>query len=83
MKFKIEGISRESWANNLGLCSKKIFVFLLEHDYEEFEKSHLAEEVSYSVNSSGFSNSLSQLNSLGLIKRNNGMIKLHPELLEL
>ncbi len=80
---RTEGISREEWAKNLGLCSKKIFQFLLEHDYEEFEKEHLAEEVSYSVNSSGFNNSLAQLNSLGLIQRNGRAIKLNPELLEL
>ena len=37
----------------------------------------------YSSSSGGFSNSLSRLNSLGLIKRNGGIIQLNPELLEI
>ena len=78
-----EGLSRELWAKNLGLCSKKIFEFLLENEYDEFHKGDLAENIGYSVNSSGFSNSLAQLNSLGLIKRNGAIVKLNPELLDL
>ncbi len=78
-----EGLSRELWAKNLGLCSKKIFEFLLENEYDEFHKGDLAENVGYSVNSSGFNNSLAQLNSLGLIKRNSSIVKLNPELLDL
>jgi len=35
------------------------------------------------ANSGGFNNSISRLNTLGLIQRTNGMIKLNPELLEI
>lgn len=76
-------VSRDSWADNLGICSKKIFKFLLNHEYDEFPKEEIAENVGYSVRSSGFNNSLCQLNSLGLIQRINGNIKLHPEVAEL
>ena len=78
-----QGLSRELWAKNLGLCSRKIFEFLLENEFEEFSKEDIAESVNYSTKSSGFNNSLAQLNSLGLIQRYNGLIKLNPELLEI
>ena len=80
---KTEGISRELWSKNLGVCARKIFDFLLENEIEEFPKEEIADRVSYSVNSGGFKNSLAQLNSLGLIKRNDGLIKLNPEILEI
>jgi len=75
-------ISKELWSKSLGKCPRKIFEFLLENEIE-FEKEEVAERVGYSVTSSGFNNALSQLNSLGLIKRDNGLIKINPEILEL
>ena len=80
---KIEGVSRESWSAKLGICAKKIFEFLLENEYDEISKEEIAEKVGYSPKTGSFINSLSQLNSLGLIQRNNGNIKLHPEVIEL
>ena len=78
-----EGISKELWSKNLGVCARKIFEFLLGYENTQFTKEDIAENVVYSVNSGGFKNSLAQLNSLGLIKRDNGLIKLNPEILEL
>ena len=35
------------------------------------------------ANSGGFNNAISRLNTLGLIQRSEGMIKLNPELLDI
>ncbi len=80
---EIEGTSQELWSKKLGLCSRKIFEFLLENGYEEFSKDQIADMVGYSVSSGGFGNALAQLNSLGFIKRNNNKIKINQEILEL
>ena len=78
-----EVISVELWSKNLGICARKIFEFFLENEVGEFSKEEIAESVGYSVISGGFKNSLAQLNSLGLIRRNDSLIKLNPEILEL
>ena len=75
-------ITKELWSKSLGICSKKIFEFLLENE-EEFTKEEVAERVGYSPTSGSFRNSVCQLNSLGLIQRNNGSIKINPEILDL
>ncbi len=76
-------ISKELWGSKMGLCSRKIFDFLLVNANIEFSKDEIATNVSYSVTSGSFNNSLAQLNSLGFAQRSNGLIKLNPEILEL
>ena len=53
--------------------------------FKEYTKEEIAEltTVSYSANSGGFNNAISRLNTLGVLQRNSGKIKLNPELLEI
>ena len=84
-EFTEEGfgeISKELWSKSLGICARRIFEFLLENEME-FSQQETAERVGYSVTSGSFRNAVCQLNSLGLIQRNNGTIKINPEILEL
>lgn len=78
-----EGISRDLWSKNLGICARKIFEFLLENETEEFSRDDIADSTGYSQKTGSFINSVSKLNSLGLIKKNNGMIRINPEISEL
>ena len=77
--------SKEAIIGKLSKCEKEIYEVLLKGQDEEFTKEELANntETQYSFSSGGFSNALSRLNTLGVIKRNNGSIKLNPELLEI
>lgn len=74
-----------TYKNNLGKCEREIYEVLLTHPHDEIQKDQLATmtETQYSAGSGGFNNALSRLNTLELIERRNGMIKLNPELLEL
>lgn len=77
--------SREAIIQKLSKCETEIYNILLENPTREFSKEELANETpsQYSYGSGGFSNALSKLNTLGLIQRNGGTIKLNPDLLEL
>ena len=77
--------SKEAIINKLSKCEKEIYEVLLERQNEEFTKEELAgsTQTQYSFNSGGFNNAISRLNTLGIIKRENGSIKLNPELLEI
>jgi len=77
--------SKEVIISKLSKCEKEVYNVLLEHPFESYRKEELAEETptQYSANSGGFSNALSRLNTLGLMQRDDGYIKLNPELLEL
>jgi len=77
--------SKEEIISKLSKCEKEIYNVLLENPNDEFSKEELANntQTQYSFNSGGFNNSISRLNTLGLIERNNGNIKLNQELLEL
>lgn len=72
----------------LGKCERVIYEFLLENSSQKFTKAEISENAinekgeKYSITSGGFNNALSRLNTLGLIKRENGSIFLNPELLE-
>ncbi len=76
--------SKEAIISKLNKCEKEIYEVLLQNPYETFAKEELAEATptQYSYTSGGFSNALSRLNTLGLIERSEGIIKLNPELLE-
>ncbi len=77
--------SKEAIIPKLGKCEKEIYNVLLENPHQEFSKEELASATptNYSFGSGGFSNALSRLNTFGIIERNNGIIKLNPELLEI
>ena len=77
--------SKEAIIPKLSKCENEIYQVLLENPTQEFSKEELANETpsQYSYGSGGFSNALSKLNTLGLINRNGGTIKLNPDLLEL
>lgn len=76
--------SIETYKSKLGKCEGEIFEVLLKYPYDIYSKEVLAEKTTskYSPTSSGYNNALSRLNTLELIERSNGGIKLNPELLE-
>ncbi len=78
-----EEFSIDLFVRKLPKCPKEIFKLLLDNPYQEYSKEEIAEQTGYSSGSGGFSNSLYKLNSLGIIKRDNGQIKLNPEILEI
>lgn len=75
----------ETYKNNLGKCEREIYEVLLQQPEKIFTKEELSQstETEYSHGSGGFNNALSRLNTLELIERKNGQIRLNPELLEL
>ena len=73
----------ETYKNNLGKCERQIYELLLSQPKHEFAKHEIAEKTGYSGESGGFNNALSRLNTLELIERSSGQIRLNPELLEL
>jgi len=77
--------SKEAIISKLNKCEREIYEVLLANPYQDFSKEDLALETptQYSSTSGGFSNSISRLNTLGLIERSNGMIKLNQKLLEI
>lgn len=76
---------RRTFINKLGKCEREIYEVLLDHPDTLYAKGELAMHTpsQYSVTSSGFSNALSALSTLELIKREGSHIRLNPELLEL
>lgn len=77
--------SKEAIISKLNKCEREIYNVLLDNPEDTFGKEELAmaTETQYSSNSGGFNNAISRLNTLGLIQRTNGMIRLNPELLEI
>ncbi len=79
--------SLEKWGSKLGMCSRKIWEFMLEHqdnDGRLHSKDTIATATGYSVTSGGFNNSISELSALGLIERlSGGMVRINPEILSL
>ncbi len=77
--------SKEAIINKLSKCEKEIYSVLLQNPYETFGKEELAQttQTQYSHNSGGFNNAIARLNTLGIIQRTDGMIKINPELLEI
>ena len=77
--------SIEAMISKLAKCEREIYEVLLRNPQSEFTKGDLAlnTETQYSSRSGGFNNALCRLNTLGLIERSNGTVKLNPELLEL
>lgn len=77
--------SKEAIVSKLSKCEKEIYTVLTNYPDSEFSKEDLSQETStgYSHSSGGFNNALSKLKTLGIMIRNNGLIKLHPEMLEL
>jgi hypothetical protein len=74
-----------TYKNNLGKCEREIYEVLLARPDTGYTKDQIAgmTETVYSPSGGGFLNSLGRLNKLELIKRENGLIMLNPELLEL
>jgi hypothetical protein len=72
--------SLDDWVAKLGACERAIYQKVLGNPEAEFEKSDLANMTGYSAGSGGFNNALSRLNTLGLIARQNGLIRLNPEI---
>lgn len=83
--FEPKEYSAHTYISKLSKCEKEIYEVLLENPDNQFTKEQLANntKTQYSANSGGFNNAISALNTLELIKRQNGLIQLNPELLEL
>lgn len=75
--------SIDALISKLPVCPRKIYQLLLDNPYQEFSKEEIAESTGYSAGSGGFNNGLYRLNTLGLIERENNMIKLNPAILEM
>ncbi len=78
-----ETFTIDNWAQKLPRCSSVIFQFLMQNPEVDFSKEEIGDNTGYQHGSGGFNNSLSKLNALGLIRRENGRIKLNTEILEL
>lgn len=77
-----EKFTIKNWAQKLPKCESAIFSFLLENQGQKFSKEQLGEQLEYSPSSGGFKNAISRLNALGLIKKNNGLIRFNEEVSE-
>ncbi len=77
--------SKEAIISKLSKCENEIYNVLIENQEDSYSKEELAETTpsNYSPNSGGFNNAISRLNTLGLLERNGGLIKLNPEVLVL
>ncbi len=77
--------SKEEIISKLSKAEKEIYEILLSNPYDELTKEEIAEQTpsNYSVSGGGFGNAIGRLNTLGVISRSNGLIKLNPELLDL
>lgn len=75
----------ETFKENLGKCEREVYEVLLDTPHDIFSKEALAAKTpsNYSPGSGGFNNALARLNTLELIVRERGGVKLNPELLEL
>jgi hypothetical protein len=80
---ELKGDVKEQWEKNLGKCERQIWQFLLTNPTAVFTKQELADNTGYSVISGGYTNALSRLNTLKIIKRVEGGIMLNPEILEI
>lgn len=77
-----EKFTVDNWAQKLPKCAGMIFQFLKQHPDTEFTKEDIGENTGYSFGSGGFANAICRLNSLGLIIRVSGKIKLNSKILE-
>lgn len=69
----------EAWKSNLGKCERVIWDNILSDPSKVWTKEELGEVTGYAPTSGGFNNALGRLHSLCLIKRDNGVIRIHPE----
>lgn len=73
----------EDWISKLGACERKIYEHLLSNPDDPIQKDTLGGATGYSSGSGGFNNALSRLNTLGLIIRESGCVRLNPEVVGL
>jgi hypothetical protein len=73
----------ETFKENLGKCERQIYEEILKSPQYWFSKQELADLTGYSADSGGFNNAISRLNTLELIERKTGVIRLNQELLDL
>lgn len=69
------------WKNKLAACPRKIFEQLIENPHRVFHRDEIAAQTGYSTASSGFNNALSELYTLGLMKRSPDGVQLNPEVI--
>ncbi len=74
--------SIDTFKSQLGKCEREIFDVLLQHPNNQFTREELVDNTptKYSSTSGGVANAITILNTLELIKKESGLIKLNPEL---
>lgn len=71
------------WQSKLGACENKIYSYLWENNGDVVSKEELGEATGYSSTSGGFNNAVARLNSIGLIQRVNGGVRVNEEILNI
>ncbi len=72
------------FVNKLGACERALYSYLIKDSSGKFyTKDHLANATNYSVTSSGFSKGVSILNTMELIEKQDGKIRVNQELFNL
>ena len=68
------------WKSKLGKCPASILECVFKKYPDYTSKEDVVMDTGYSVNSGGFNNGISKLNSLGLITRDNGNLTASKEM---
>ena len=71
------------WERKLGRCEFEIYKWLWDRQENSYSKEEVGEATGYSPTSGGFNNAVSHLNSIGLIRRQDGGLVINPELANL
>lgn len=80
--FEAPATTLEDWRGKLGKCQRAVFDVLLSSPAHVWGKEEIAKQAGYSAGSSGFHNALSDLTTLGLMKRSHGGVQLNPEVMD-
>lgn len=83
--FTPQAYGIDTFMDRLSKCEREVYQVLLEHPRETFSKEQIAALTpsQYAAGSGNFGNALGRLNTLELITRDRGLVRLNPELLEI
>lgn len=71
------------WRKKLGACENKVYEYLWQYPDLVISKEQVGEVTGYSPTSGGFNNAIARLNSIGLIRREHGGLRINQELLNI
>jgi hypothetical protein len=75
---EFDGMPVHEQPEKIGKCAKEIIAFLGQNPDRRFSKAQIGAMTGYSPRSGGFNNAISQLNTMGYIVRDNGLIQISP-----